>query len=378
MNPFFNKYFGCKSKNVGPFLAFGEDWFRKYQPALIFLLNFPIIKIWVRWIFRIHLNVDCKYSEYICGIMPNNYVVWCGWQEDGQVKLKTDFRTHPKFSKRIYFAFRWWWWILHYLDEAFKPAWMPQVSFGFDTLTAYPDPNPETSTVDGYLYRTTNTVWSSLRGATGVTGYGDNAASGSIVRLKSYTTTDYFATLYRSYLLFDTNTGSENSIISTATIYLYLCNTRATNLGNSTIDIVSSNPSANTSLGSADFSYTRFGTTVFSDASISGLTLYTYTGFSLSSDGISNINKTGISKFGVRLGFDTDDLAPTWSSNVETKVGSYFADYSGTSTDPKIVIEYTRWLTKPLKQYISSSWVEKPVKKYISGAWSTKPVKVYI
>lgn len=50
-----------------------------------------------------------------------------------------DFRTHDKFSKRLYYAFYPLWWTLHQWDTLFANNFAPQLNFGFDTLTAYPD-----------------------------------------------------------------------------------------------------------------------------------------------------------------------------------------------------------------------------------------------
>lgn len=41
-----------RHKNIGPFLAFGECWFRRHQRILLWLLNTPIVRLWFRWVLR--------------------------------------------------------------------------------------------------------------------------------------------------------------------------------------------------------------------------------------------------------------------------------------------------------------------------------------
>lgn len=333
MNPFFNKYYGVESKNRGPFLAFSQDWFSRWQHWLLFLLNAPVLRLWSRWVLRIHR--DCRYSDPIIEIQPDNYKVLL---KNGQIR--GDFRTHPKFSKRLYFAFRWWWWMLHYLDEAFEPTWMPKFSCGFDTLTAYPDPDPETNTVDGYTRignGSTEYTYSNLRSGSGTTASSNNTAM-FVAYTYSGMNTNYFWYLARGIFLFSTNIG-DSVTISNIILSLYTYSI-STNLGDTNLHIVSSNPSSNTNIGTGD--HTSLGTTSFGYRAISGLGSSAYSEFTLNSSGISAINKTGVSKFGSRDEWDLyNSFTGSWISLVLTGVQIRTADYTGTSIDPKLVITYS-------------------------------------
>src|SRR3990167_5386340 len=116
---------------------FDKKWFADKQEFLLWLLNTPIIRIWFRHIMRI----DC--TKKVVLILPNTY-----WIYEGD-KIKADFRAHNKFSKRLYYDFYPLWWTFHQWDmliaNPFRPAW----NLGFDTLTVYPDPNVEVTSVDG-------------------------------------------------------------------------------------------------------------------------------------------------------------------------------------------------------------------------------------
>lgn len=326
-NPFFNKYYDCRSKNVGPFLAFGDTWFEKYQPYLLFLLNVPVLRLWFRWILRIHN--DCKYSDVIIEIQPNNYKILL---KNGE--LKGDFRTHPKFSKRIYFAFRWWWWLLHYFDEAFKP--FPELQFGFDTLTAYPDPDPETSTVDGMVsIINANTTWTNILTLSGNAAYPSHAIR-YMARAGSTSTINQYSTICRGIYLFAVNIGSESSISSAA--FSWYNDFISNGLGNYTINCVTSSPSSNTNLISNDF--TSFGSTSLGTKDLSDITAG-YSSIALNINGLNIISKTGITKLGTVSNWDLGSGTPTWVNSRGSYEYTYFSDQTGTSNDPKFVITYS-------------------------------------
>jgi hypothetical protein len=122
------KKFG--SKHIGYFHMFNAEWFEKHQPILIWLLNNWLFKYYFRFSMRIHKS--CKFHEYIDKIETHTFRVLLA-----ENKYRSEFYTHDKFSKRIYFAYRPIWWTLHFLDWLIQRTINPEFSFGFDTLTAY-------------------------------------------------------------------------------------------------------------------------------------------------------------------------------------------------------------------------------------------------
>jgi hypothetical protein len=145
---------------------FDENWFARHQSKLLWLLNTPLIKIWFRWILRIR-KFDCPLKTKIAGIAPNNFTFNQKLVLIDHIKLKkgwviydptnrqhkrlrkscliekrialertTDFRTHNKFSKRLFYAFYPVWWLAHQWDTLFANQWQPAWNLGFDTLTA--------------------------------------------------------------------------------------------------------------------------------------------------------------------------------------------------------------------------------------------------
>jgi hypothetical protein len=146
------KKFG--SKHIGYFNMFDKEWFEKHQSKLTFLLNHWLFKYYFRFSMRIHKS--CKFNEYIDKIETHTFRVSLA-----ENKYRSEFYTDNKFSKRMYFAYRPIWWMLHFLDWLIQRTINPEFSFGFDTLTVSPQHGNNLTTCDGYVVRNvpTSQVW---------------------------------------------------------------------------------------------------------------------------------------------------------------------------------------------------------------------------
>lgn len=320
------------------YLMFDTDWFIKNQSWLIWLCNHPILKYWFRWTLRIYKDVSFK--KYIFKILPNNY----HWIDEKINKdkyiVKIDFRTHNKFSKRLYYSFAIIWWILHYWDIFFANRFIPEYNFGFDELTFRPDADSESTSVDGYACRkdVDEDFATIIAGAGNVSNSNfDYTRAGAI---ECSTTNNQFKRNWRGIFLFDTSSLPDDATIDSADFSLYvyyLYNYFGSEPG---IEIVSSNPDSNTEIINAD--YGTLGSTSFSSASWADFSTSSYTDFTLNSSGLNNISKTGISKFGTMTDWDFDgSFGGSWSSGDSCGVGVRTADKTGETEDPKLVVTYT-------------------------------------
>lgn len=321
-------------------MVFDKQWFTKHQKKLLLLANSYIGK-------RI-LCIDGKKSSVgnnkIVKIEPNA-ITWIVNRNEKEVKLATEFRTHAKFSKRLYYTFKPLWYLAHYFDLGIANNLNESLNLGFDTLTSYPDADPETSTVDGRVGRTVvNETFSTIRAGAGNL-VADNAATVTY-SLHGSTTTNQYQGLTRSIFLFDTSSLTSNANISQA-IFSYYVTSRSDVLSNGNHDnskgnICAVNPASNTSLATSDygnFSDTSFGASVVQNS----LTDSSYENVTLNSSGISAISKTGITKFGLRYGWDLSNTLTgyTWASGGFQAVVLNTADQTGIANDPKLVITYT-------------------------------------
>ena len=338
-------------------LVFGKIWFEKHQRALLFLLNNAILKYWFRWIVRIR-KFDLPYSTKIFRIEPNCLT----WKTGKENEFTTDFRTHNKYARRLYHAFKYFWYVLHFLDFLFDYYPKLNFSFGFDTLTAYPDPNTETYTVDGNVGHqiTTGATWSTLRDGAG-TEVTDNATYTSYGTAQLYCSAFPaipWMAIYRSIFLFKTDSLTVDATISGAVLSLMSTGNSKTDswyaLGTqNSMNFVSSNPASNTVLSATD--YATLGTTRFVDTDKTYQTWSSsttvYMNFTLNSSGVANISLDGISKFGGRCAFDIDNSPPAEATGRRFYVQNYFAENTGTTKDPKLVVTYT--LPAPtMKSYV--------------------------
>ena len=333
-------------KNTGSFLAFSEEWFQKHQRGLLWLCNAPIIKYWFRWILRVHR--DIPIDKTINSLLPNCISYGRRWVDIDRVEQKTDFRAHPKFAKRIYFAFKPLWWSLHYWDAMFADWLIPRWSFGFLTLTAYPDPDPETATVDGYVKR--NIVpgtWSDVRDGAGT----DRFDLQTLIRVifDAAVTTDLWDQLSRGIALFNTAGLGASAVVSAGTLSLWCQQKSDPPAWAPDINIYSSAPGSNTGLAISD--YGTLGTTAFSTAkTYAGITTGAYNDFALNASGLAAIALAGVTKLGIRnANYDVANVSPTWSSNGQSLVDFSTADVAGTTEDPRLVVTYTLPVSAPRK-----------------------------
>ncbi len=214
---------------------------------------------------------------------------------------------------------------------------------GNTTSTFFPDADPETNSVDGWvrsLYGVgAGVVWGTIRGDAGNSSndvdtnvYGTDmlADSGS----------GNWRVLARGMYLFNTAAIADTDTIDSSTLSLY--GSSQTDDLNVTpdINIYASNPTSNTSLTGTD--YSTAGATAFSTTKTYVQWGASYNDFALNASGLTNISKTGVSKFSSRnVNYDVANIAPTWSASVRSSLVYSAADTAGTAQDPKLVVVHS-------------------------------------
>lgn len=318
--------------------------FRKYSGLITSLTKHQL--------FRDYVGLP----EQVDLLLPNGYHKIR--EQDKQGKLITAqaiISTRPRFAKKLYrglYALNLVQSWVQDFEEAQKIllgsldllSWgqTPAIAraYRFDVGTFYPDPSPETTTIDGYSGRSgLDESFATLRAGAGNTTDTGNTSS-VWTQIKASSTTDQFNTIYRSFFLFDTSSIESGYIISSGVVSLYR-DSIVNQLGaTGEIDIVSSSPASNTALVQAD--YSQLGSTPFSSRVIGDLTSDGYYDWNLDSNGISNITKEGISKFGGRVNWDTDgSFGGTWANLQRAALEVRSADTAGTTNDPKLTVTYT-------------------------------------
>lgn len=319
--------------------AFGPEWFQRHQALLLWGLNTPGLSTLVRGLLRIKMrDVWMPHGTKIWEIRPNCYTVRL---PDGS--FRTDFRTHWKYSKRVYYAWKLLWWLMHRWDTAFADKWAPAYSFGFLTLTAYPDPDPETVTVDGWMQRgSVDETWATIIAGAGVTAGPSDSLGVGFFRFIASATASQWAFFSRAIFLFDTSALGAGADISAGVLSLEGTSKLDGNAATPNIDIYTSTPATNTNLVAADFSQLGAVSQATPITYANWLTTPAYNDFTLNATGRGNINKTGVTKFGSRnANYDVAASAPPYVASANSNLTGSFADAVGTASDPKLVVTYT-------------------------------------
>lgn len=181
-------------------------------------------------------------------------------------------------------------------------------------------------------------TWADIRNINSATPDVDKSSS-LLVYVDHYG--DYYD-LCRSGFCFNTATLTSGAVISEAILSIY-------NAGGGDVDtspykanprFVAFTPAATDNFSSNDFLLTCWGTTSLVTTEVALNTFNSasgYVDFGLNSTGLANINKTGVSVFGCRPSCDLVSSAPTAPSGCRC----YYADESGTTSDPKLTVTYT-------------------------------------
>ncbi len=321
--------------------VFSREWFVQYQPLLLWLLNAPLTRRWFRWVLCIRSG-DVGYDRDILRLAPNHYVVFGGLERNGRVRLIADFRTHDKYAKRLYHAFRPLWWTLHAIDAVGFDWWAPQYGFGFLTLTQYPDSgNPGAVSVDCEVGRhNVDQTWAALTAGAGTYAVSNSGITISIV---GSTTSNQFAEMARGITHFDTSGLGSGATINSATCSLRGFGKQDNLVATPTTNLYASTVVSNTTVASADFQ--SVASTPFSDTPISyaSWSISAYNDLVLNAAGLAAISKAGVTKFSVRSNYDVTVTDPPWVSGATSRVQFRAAEQGGAdqSQDPKLVVDYT-------------------------------------
>lgn len=308
-----------------------NEWFLCWQPLLLLGVNSPFKGM--REDVRRRLGIDLDRNILIDRLLRNSFRIKVG---DNQ--YQETFYTLPRFAINIKREWNWLWNLIHKWDMNFANNLIPRLNLGFDTLTAYPDPDPETTTVDGWVRRSgVDETMSNIRSGEGV-GSDTSSSSGYVFQLRTSTgTVNQYTTLARGVFLFDTSSLLGTAIISSANLSLYgaFDDNVQFPFSYKQAQIVSATPANNTTLSASDYSNVgsvSFGSIDFTDSG----------GYNTGNIDNTSVSKAGITKFACRYTMEFNNTnPPDWDYGKTVHFSCRNSDYSGTSNDPKLVVTYT-------------------------------------
>lgn len=231
--------------------------------------------------------------------------------------------------------------VLLLLASAISPLILTQPAYANTTFVFSPDASPGPTSVDGYTAQTygagAGQDWGVLIAAAG-SAASDTDLSSSVTAIRSDTVADKWRNTFRTAYLFDTSSLDDTATILSATLSIRGSGKADPLNVTPSINVYSVNPATDTALIAADFG--TFGNTPFSsDFAYANWNTDAYNNFVLNGDGITAIDPTGITKFGIRNNYDVTGTPPVWSSSLTTAISGYFAD-QGAGYAPTLTITY--------------------------------------
>ena len=215
------------------------------------------------------------------------------------------------------------------------------------TTTVFPDPSPESTSVDGHC-RVESAVFLTARNAASSDSAQDADATGRGAEVGVFTGV---YDIRRAFFLFDTSAIPDTDTISSATMSIKCNGVNDQNLTQSYITVISTAPASNIAITTADFDQVRdsggnIGISVTetmekesADIDLSGATSAAYNDFILNATGISRIDSAGISKFGLAIGWDIEEVTYGGGANTQDSFDDInYAETADTTTDPKLAV----------------------------------------
>lgn len=223
--------------------------------------------------------------------------------------------------------------------SVFKDAIYP--IYADTTTTFYPDPNPETTTCDGWMERSVKVPpesWATMRSGNGTTAIADGTPN--YCRILQDATGLLWVTFDRSICLFDTSSIPDTDTVSAATLTLQGTTDVYSDQGSQSVALTPGTSASNTDIVSTDFQSNTSSTDWGSMTVASWQSAAVDNVITLNSTGLAGVSKTGITKIAVKMGGDASNTEPSLGSNGIAGVTFRSAEASGTINDPRLIVTY--------------------------------------
>ena len=214
---------------------------------------------------------------------------------------------------------------------------------GNTTSTFFPDADAESTSFDGRAtIGTAGVSFASVRGGNG-TAVNDTLATLAGALLNASTVSNEYFDMGRGFYLFDTSAIPDTDTIDSATLSVIATAKEETIISQS-IGWTVATTASNTGATATDYENSLAAVTrLATDITIASIDVggSTYTDWALNASGLTNISKTGVSKFCEKLSADIDNSAPTWASGGAASITIRNAETADTTSDPKLVVVHS-------------------------------------
>ena len=352
-------------------MPMNEDlWFEEHQSLLLAMAN----TIDGRDLLCIDKNLPP-----IVAIAKNYARCFLDIKGDGTLLKLTEFRIGSKWANVI--RYRWPEFVKmakeFYSHKEFGLHKHDLTGFLAATVsTFYPDPHPESTSVDGRAYRSgVDQTWVNLTADDG-NNSDDNVGNFAPLNIHSSTTSDQYARSDRVFTLFDISSiNTDRPTVATYDIFYY--STFSDGLSgasslNSQMVLLETSPASDTAIASADYQNghaTAHGVDLgrgISQADIDTAGKGYADPITLNADGLELIAQANVARLGVTSAWDFDQTTTglTWSSGALQYTLARASEQTGTTEDPKLVI------THEANQIVLTDVTNKRVWQRVSGSAS--------
>lgn len=163
-----------------------------------------------------------------------------------------------------------------------------------------------------------------------------------IAELRASTTTDQFRQLVRGGMAFDLSVVGSDTISSAILSIFGGSTTKANGLGGSPeIDITSFSPASFSTWATSDYAIANFGSDVYGSVTYAAWSDSGYNDFTFSAAGRTYLEGGTTKAVCSRVDWEVNNsFGGSWASMADLVVQGFYADESGTSKDPKLVVEH--------------------------------------
>lgn len=209
------------------------------------------------------------------------------------------------------------------------------------TSTFYPDAHTESTSCDGEAtISSPDTAFGTIRSGNG-TSARDNQSDFFLAYMLASMMTGYDE-WRRGITIWDTSALGDSDTIDSATASWWVLTVDNGSGGAQDLRIVGATSGSSTAIQAADYQGNVGSNTSWADPwSLGGLSTGAYNDAPLNATGLAGISKTGVTKIGGRLGGDVSNSDPFVSPGMADAVGVSGAEHTGTTQDPKLVVEHT-------------------------------------
>lgn len=212
------------------------------------------------------------------------------------------------------------------------------------TLVVYPDAGSGGASVDGHVRRSGVDVdFNTIHDAATGTNTSKVSTAQAMARLQASSTSNQYQRLDRGVATFDTTSIPAAATVTSAQLTVY-GTAKSNGLGSPDLDVVDVSLAATNDIVTGD--YDGLGTTVYASTAYAGFSTSGANNFTVPT---TSIVKEGVSQYGFRLSWDTDDTPPTWYTTADTYFSFTNAD-NGTNR-PTLTVEYTTGGAAPTRSF---------------------------